>query len=133
MMRIAGGAAILFMGLAVSSCAPKGVTIPPGWEDLVQCDASVIEAQTMDRMGEPGCDLRGSTIVLPDATAITVGEVGSTSSQQAFGPGGEAGPEYTMVNWGVPGVGVSKKGAGRTVSWATSDAALELQVRQLRL
>lgn len=124
---------IALLCLLLCSCSPGGVSIPLGHEDLPQCPPALIEANGLRDLGEPGCNLQGSSLVLPGGTTLEVGEVGAVQSQQFISSEGSQNSEYLVVNWGVPGVGVSKITSGETVSWATSDAARYLQEQQLRL
>ena len=119
--------------LLLCSCSPTGVSIPLGYEDLVQCPPDLIEAEGLRDLGEPGCNLQGSSLVLPDGTTLGIGEVGAVQSQQFMSGEGAQSPEYLVVNWGIPGVGVSKIAPEETVSWATSEVAQNLQEQQLRL
>ena len=117
----------------LSACAPKGVSVPLGYDSLVQCEPRAIEAERMHEIGEPGCNLEGSSVIMPDGTQIRLGQVGGVGSQSWFGADGEGGTEYMSVNWGIPGAAVSQIGPTGAQSWATSDEALDLQAQQLRL
>ena len=119
--------------LPLSACAPRGVSVPLGYDSLVQCEPRDIEAERMPEIGEPGCNLEGSSVIMPDGTQIILGQVGGVGSQQWFGSDGTGGTEYMSVNWGIPGAAVSKIGPTGAQSWATSDEALDLQAQQLRL
>lgn len=120
-------------GLLLCSCSPGGVSIPLGYEDLAQCPPDLFEAEDLRDLGEPGCNMQGSSLVLPDGTTLGIGEVGAVQGQQFMSGDGFQSPEYLVVNWGIPGVGVSKIMPEETVSWATSNAARHLQEQQLRL
>jgi hypothetical protein len=93
-------------------------------------------------VGEPGCDLTGTSLTFADDTlgfavglppadgstpSLTVPGVGAVLSQ-----GDGDGRELLIVNWGVPGVGVAAMEDQRLVAiWATSDWAMDLQHQQL--
>jgi hypothetical protein len=93
-------------------------------------------------MGEPGCDLAGTSLTfaedtvafavgppLPDGgtPTMTIPSVGAVMSQ-----GDGEGRELLIVNWGVPGVAVAAIDDGRAVRiWASSAAAMRLQRQQL--
>lgn len=109
------------------------MSIPLGYEDLAQCPPDLFEAEDLRDLGEPGCNMQGSSLVLPDGTTLGIGEVGAVQGQQFMSGDGFQSPEYLVVNWGIPGVGVSKIMPEETVSWATSNAARHLQEQQLRL
>lgn len=133
-MRTITAIATLALGsLLLCSCSAGGVSIPLGYEELSHCTPELFEAEVLQDLGEPGCNLQGSSIVLPDGTTLGISEVGTVQSQQFMSGDGSQSPEYLVVNWGIPGVGVSKIMAGETVSWASSDAARNLQEQQLRL
>ncbi len=100
----------------------SGVSIPLGYEDLQQCPPKLFQAERLRDLGEPGCNLQGSSLNLPDGNTLGIGEVGVVQSQQFMSGDGSPSPEYLVVNWGIPGVGVSKIMSRETVSWATSDA-----------
>lgn len=119
--------------LPLSGCAPRGVSVPHGFDSLVQCEPRAIEAERMHEIGEPGCNLEGSSVIMPDGTQIRLGQVGGVGSQQWFGSDGTGGTEYMSVNWGIPGAAVSMIGPTGSQIWATSNEALDLQEQQLRL
>lgn len=115
----------------LSACvaADRGVTIPPGYDQLEQCVPTTIDAEELSSLGEPGCDLVGSAVLLPDGTSLDINEVGVVS---AFGGASEPATEHILVNWGIPGVAVSVIKAERLVDqWQTSPGAAELQRQQL--
>ncbi|MGL3149572.1 hypothetical protein ACSS7Z_04355 [Microbacterium sp. A82] len=119
---------------SLSACAGAtghGVTIPPGADKLVQCPPAPIDATDLSSQGDPGCDLVGSLVRLPDGTSLEVREVGAVAWHQSSDTNLN---EYTIVNWGVPGVGISIVKEGRLVDlWASSADAEELQREQLRV
>jgi hypothetical protein len=121
---------------------PRGVSIPPGAEDLAPCPVKQIPIGDLAAMGEPGCDLTGASLTFADeelafavgppaadgsAPTLTIPSVGAVFSQ-----GNGDGRELLVVNWGVPGVGVALIEGGRLLAiWASSDSALDLQHQQL--
>lgn len=121
---------------------PRGVSIPSGAENLEPCPASQIPVGDLAAMGEPGCDLTGTSLTFGGETlafavgpptadgsvpTLTIPSVGAVFSQ---GDGG--GRELLIANWGVPGVGVAAIEDRHLVAiWASSDRALDLQRQQL--
>ena len=136
--------AVLAMTVILAGCQgqPRGVTIPPGSDDLSPCPVSDIPIDELSASGEPGCDLTGSTLTFTDETlefavgppafdgdtpTVTVPSVGAVFSQ-----GDGSGRELLIVNWGVPGVAVAAIEDRHAVAiWSTSESALELHRRQL--
>ncbi len=116
----------------LSACATTGtsVSIPMGSEELEQCPPTIIDAEELSSLGEPGCNLVASTVLLPNGRSMEIGDVGdSTVKERASEPG----IEYVVMNWGIPGVAVSVIEVDQVVSqWQTSADAAELQ-RQLLL
>lgn len=129
--------------LALSGCAPGGVTIPPGYEELPPCPERVIAATELRDLGEPACDLTGSRVSFPGGTVLTIDAVGTvlTHSASAEAPQQAAQQDraaadpsevtLTVVNWGIPGVGASLRVRDRVHEyWASSDTAAQLQRSQ---
>lgn len=147
-MTLLGAGRLLIAIAAVShllvgcQAQPRGVSIPPGADDLPPCPITQIPITELSVRGEPGCDLTGTSLTFPDrllsvalgppaadgsTPTLTVPAVGAVFSQ---GDGG--GRELLIVNWGVPGVGVAAIEDRHVVAiWASSDSALELQHQQL--
>ncbi|MGW9113567.1 hypothetical protein [Microbacterium sp. NPDC055683] len=119
------------IGLAVmlSACGGgDGVEVPAGYEDLEQCSLRSISVDDMPAAGALGCDLVGSTIALPGGATRSVGGVGSVDS---FSSSSTESYTYTIVNWGIPGVGVYSADGDRLAGiWGTSDDAESLQRQQ---
>lgn len=132
-MRSVSVTVALMFGLLLVGCAAQGVRVPPGYEDLMPCEVRNLELGELSQIGEPGCDLEGSTIVAPDGILLVIGHVGETRSSQNILRDGSRSPEYTVVNWGLSGVGVSVKRPGAPEIWATSNTALDLQQQLARL
>lgn len=125
--------AVAFTGiaaLALVGCFPSGgVGVPPGYEDLEQCEQRALEVVTMSELGVPGCNLEGSQVTFPDGYMTMVSPVGSSSSGGIIGK-----DEHKLMNWGIPGIGAAQYNANGLVGiWATSREAMELQLQQLRL
>ena len=136
--------ALVAVTLSLAGCQgqPRGVAIPPGSEDLPPCSVAQVPIDELAAMGEPGCDLTGTSLTFADemlmfaagppaagggTPSLTVPSVGAVFSQ---GEGDDR--ELLIVNWGVPGVGVAAIEDGRLIEiWASSDSALELQRQQL--
>ncbi|MGC5172481.1 hypothetical protein ACLQ2Q_17740 [Microbacterium sp. DT81.1] len=122
----------------------RGVSIPPGFEDLPTCPVAQVPISELSAMGEPGCDLAGTSLTFAEDTlafavgpppldggvpALTIPSVGAVFSQ-----GDGKGRELLIVNWGVPGVAVAAIDDGRAVQmWASSAAAQDLQLQQLAI
>lgn len=118
--------------LGVTACAPGGVTIPPGFEELEPCPSQHYSVEELSRMENPGCDLAGSTIIAPDGSGHLIGDVGHVSVSSSYSAKLDQGPEYTVVNWGVPGATLTITEAGKPrTTWASSAEALKLQRKQL--
>lgn len=121
-----------FSGALCACAGPTGVTIPPGSDQLKQCEPKALDVETLSSLGEPGCDLVGSTVRLPDGTALQIDEVGVVASHESPRDAGTT--ETLVVNWGVPGVAVSEIDENRLITqWASSTDAAELQRQQLLL
>ena len=117
------GLAIVLVGCT----GGRGVTVPAGGDDLDACPVSTIAIEDLAAVGEPGCDLVGSTIALDGGLTLTVGSVGSTATVSSDGDETSA----VLANWGVPGVGVYTTRDGRLDRvWSTSPAAQQLQHEQ---
>lgn len=114
----------------MTSCTSGGVTIPAGYEALEPCEPRILSVEELSVMEEPGCDLEGSTVVSPDGIGHLIGPVGNVGVN-GF-PMQDL--EYELVNWGVPGVTITRtaKGEPRT-TWASSAEALRLQRKALGL
>ncbi len=124
-------ALLISLGM-LSACATTGnsVHIPPGSEELEQCPPTIIDAEKLSALGEPGCDLVESTVLLPNGTSMEIDDVGVSLVKERTS---ESGTEYVIMNWGIPGVAVSVMEADEVVSqWHTSADAAELQ-RQLHV
>jgi len=118
----------------LSSCVAKGgqgVMVPTGAELLEQCAPKILSVEDLRSRGEPGCNLLGSSVYLPDGPTLEVREVGAAFSHQSSSTGSV---EFQILNWGVPGIAVSTVDEGRLIDlWASSVFAEELQRQQLSL
>ena len=131
--RLRWGSVALVVGALplVVGCSATGVLVPEGYEALNKCDVRQYGVAELPALGEPDCDLEGSTVLFPDGTLLKVQEVGSVLVET---PDVAQGIDYHSVNWGVPGIAVAIIQGG-TVSgiWATSPGALDLHRQQLRI
>lgn len=98
----------------------------------------------LSAMGEPGCDLAGTSLTFADDTLpFAVGPPtmdGDTPTLvtpavgAVFSQGDGEGRELLIVNWGVPGVGVAAIEDGHVVQvWASSADAMRLHRQQLAI
>lgn len=114
----------------VTACASGGVTIPAGYEALEPCEPRILSVEELSVMEEPGCNLEGSTVMSPDGVGHLIGPVGNA----AVSGFPMQGIEYEVVNWGIPGVSITKTADGEPrTTWASTEAALKLQTKQLTL
>ncbi|MDJ1113449.1 hypothetical protein [Microbacterium dauci] len=116
------GAIVLF---TLAGCAgePGGVEVPEGYENLPSCAGESLTVEVLAGRGEP-CDLAGSSLTLPNGRGVVIGEVGVTR-----GIGDASDVEYTVVNWGVPGVGVYEvEGSELVQTWGSTDEAERLML-----
>lgn len=83
-------------------------------------------------MGEPGCDMVGSELVLPDGNMLKIGGIGDVRTVDAVGPNTESGSnKILIVNWGAAGVAVTQTSSDeQPFRWASTEQALELQLQQ---
>lgn len=128
---LAATALVISTGM-LSACMTTGnsVSIPQGYEQLEQCPPRVINAEELSLLGEPGCNLVESTVMLPNGKSMGIEDVGHSLVKESTS---EPGVEYVIMNWGIPGAAISVVKAGRVVDqWQTSPDAGELQ-RQLHL
>lgn len=119
--------------VAVVGCSGggAGVSIPLGFEDLDQCPPRSIAVEDLRAIGEPGCDLVGSSVTFPDGVSLPIYDVGEVFSSSDSSAGGH---EHLIVNWGFPGVGVLTRDGDELLDlWATSDEAEHLQREQARI
>ncbi|WP_460802789.1 hypothetical protein [Microbacterium sp. GXF6406] len=125
---------VVAMAGVLSACIAKGgqgVTVPAGAELLEQCAPELLNVEDLASIGEPGCNLIGSSVYIPDGPTLEVREVGAAFSHQSSVNGSV---EYQILNWGVPGIAVSTVDEGRLIDlWASSAMAEELQREQLSL
>lgn len=125
---------VFLVAIIFASCSPRGVLIPPGSEDLLPCPPRVIPVEELREIGEPGCDLAGSSLVFPDDFVWPISEIGSAASFERVAQEKVLGVKYSMTNWGVPGVGVTRTLSGQeTEFWASTDEALDLQKKAQQL
>lgn len=125
--KLAGALAVAAM-VWLSGCASGGVSIPAGYELLEPCPPQFYSVEALSTMEYPGCDLEGSTIVAPDGSLHVIGPVGHLGVSSSYSETHGQGPEYTIVNWGVPGVGFTRTARGEPrTTWASTAEALKLQ------
>lgn len=80
----------------------------------------------------PDCNLEGSSIVFPGVASFTIASVGAVDAYSGYDV--EGGLSYHLVNWGVPGVGVSTVDGNHVVDiWGSTPQAVELQREQMRI
>lgn len=127
-MLVAVGSMVALVGC---SGGGSGVSVPPGFDGLDQCPPRSIAVEDLRAIGEPGCDLVGSSLTFPDGVSLpiyAVGEVFSSSDSSARDD------EHLIVNWGIPGVGVFTRDGDELLDlWATSDEAEHLQREQAKI
>lgn len=128
MIRITSVGALL---LLLSGCSPGETLIPQipeGHESLEICPERDISVEELTSIGEPGCNLVGSTVVFPDGFTADVGAVGGITGTDAYHDGETNPPvNYRVANFGIPGIAVSVITYGENPEmWATSDEAMQL-------
>lgn len=119
--------------VALVGCGGGGadVSVPLGFEDLDQCPPRSIAVEDLPEIGEPGCDLVGSSLTFPDGVSLPIYAVGEVFSSSHPSAGDH---EHLIVNWGVPGVGAFTKDGDELLElWATSDQAEHLQREQAKI
>ena len=108
-----------------------GVSIPPGSDAREQCPPRSIAVEDLRAIGEPGCDLVGSSLTFPDGASLPINAVGEVFSSSDSSDGDH---EHLIVNWGIPGVGVFTRDGNELLDlWATSDEAEHLQRQQAEI
>lgn len=116
--------------LLLGACTPyiHLTTIPEGYEDLERCEIRDVSVDQLASIGEPGCDLQGSTVVFPDGYRFSVGTVQEGAFLETrHDSDGKFQVGYSVTNHGIPGIGASHRLPGAdTQYWATSDLSLEL-------
>lgn len=109
----------------------RGVSIPLGSEELDQCLPRSIAVEDLREIGEPGCDLVGSSLIFPDGQSLQIYGVGEAFSSSYSGAGEH---DHLIVNWGIPGVGAfTRLGNDLLGLWATSEEAERLQHEQAKI
>lgn len=125
------GVVLSVVALHMGACGSKGVAVPPGSEVLSDCEVQQVDVVELASGGEPGCDLEGSSSLFPDGTTLEIAPVGIATGYQGSS---SEGVEFSIVNWGVSGVGASVTKDGQLVDvWASTPEALELQREQMRI
>ena len=129
-MQRAFGACVAATALAVvSGCNTcGGVSIPPGGDGLEPCTTWEVSLDQVPVLGDPGCNLEGAAVVLADDERVDIPAVGTVSEQAV-----ESGDLSTVliVNWGVPGIGMTLNGAdGSAEVVGSSPEARDLQEEQ---
>lgn len=120
---------VAVMFAATACTGGQGVTVPPGYEDLTPCSPTRIPIESLERVGEPGCDLAGSSLTVDGWPEVMIPRVG-----EAFSQGDGTGRELMISNWGIPGVGVAEVSDRVLVDlWATTPEANVLQRQQLAI
>lgn len=118
-------------GLAACSTEPSGVLLPPGSESLPLCEPGPLHVDDLATIGIPGCNLQGSALIFPDGSTVTIEEPGWSYAVEPHAERSDV--VFTVVNWGVPGIGAAHINAGVIQRvWATSTDALTLQREALR-
>ena len=81
-------------------------------------------------MGEPGCNLAGSTLRFPTGEELTLGDPGSGGASYTSNT-----PERRVheTNWGVPGAGAVDITDGVVTVWGSTHLAVELQLKALAI
>lgn len=121
-------AAIVLGHCFLLTACTGGVYVPNGWEDLPSCPPQEIPAEELAAVGTPGCNLEGSTVIFPDGTSQPIVEVGAVNLHQFVPSEGDPGDEYSVTNWGIPGVAATQTAQDGTRSvWATSEEARHLE------
>lgn len=124
-------AAGLLMAAVGCSGGGAGVSVPLGSGELEQCPPRSIAVEDLRQIGEPGCDLVGSSLIFPDGTSLPIYSVGEVFSSASPSAGDH---EHLIVNWGVPGVGAFTKDSDELLDlWATSEKAEQLQREQAKI
>ncbi len=124
----AAGLLLLVVGCSASGA---GVSVPPGFDDLDQCPPRSIAVDDLREIGEPGCNLIGSSLVFPDGVSLPVSAVGEVFSSRNSSAGDH---EHLIVNWGIPGVAAVTSDGGELLDlWASSDEAEQLQREQAKI
>ena len=123
---VACGVLILLLG----GCSRGGVSVPPGADDLEPCPTATIDVTALAQMGQPGCNLAGSTLLFPTGEEYEIMEPGI-----AGGMSSARMPTHQLraVNWGIPGVGAVDITDGVVTVWGSTQWAVELQLKQLAL
>ncbi|WP_169583345.1 MULTISPECIES: hypothetical protein [Microbacterium] len=125
-----GVGAALLPGLVGCGGNDRGVSIPLGYESLDQCQPRSLAVENLRELGEPECNLAGSSLVFPDGYSLPTSNVGDVFSSTSS-PGEHT---YLIVNWGVPGVGAFTVHGDELLGlWATCDEAERLQREQARV
>lgn len=105
-------------------------TVPPGWESLKPCNyGRTISVEEFSKIGRPGCNMKGTTIRFSNGGCYQLVSDGYSSWGFPSSGGGDHADQFSMSNWGVPGVAVSefdRKDRLRKI-WATSKQAYNLQ------
>lgn len=71
---------------ALTARSPGSLSIPPH-EGLAPCPIESYSLQEISNMGEPGCEPTGSSILLPNGTALEIDRIGVLQLTGAAGPG----------------------------------------------
>jgi hypothetical protein len=128
---VATTAALALVAALIVGCAGgRGVTIPPGSDDLPVC-TRVLDAERLADIPAGDCDLRGSSANSPDGTIVTVPPVGAVFSHS---DARDVDQEYRINNWGVPGIAMTLVRRGAVVgTWAMSPEAESLERQAIEL
>ena len=124
---VATGAAVL--ATLLSGCTESGVRVPPGAEELQPCPVRRIDVTTLGDMGEPGCDLAGTTLIFPGGKEILVGAPGWSGAATDS----RSGEWVRAAAWGVPGVGAVQINGTTVTVWGSTQEAVDLQLQLLAI
>ncbi len=111
--------------LSLAACAPSGIRLRTGSEDMQPCDpaesAATVAADQVAGL-QTDCNWEGLTIEFPDGAELVTPEVGATVGSTTA-PGDN--PEHVLINLGLDGIFVATWLSGELTMWGTP-AALDL-------
>lgn len=94
------------------------------------CPVATIDVTSLPQLGEPGCNLAGSTLLFPTGEEYEVKDSGIAGTMMDSRTPTR---ELRAVNWGIPGVGAVDITDGVVTVWGSTQWAVELQLKQLAL
>ena len=130
--RVVAASGVIVAAVLLASCSGGGVgvDIPLGADELAPCPATDIVVDDLGSGPAPDCDLAGSSIVFPGVASFGISDVGAVNRYEGYDVA--KGVSFHIVNWGVPGVGVSTSKDNKVVDiWGSTPDAVELQREQL--